>query len=124
MVVPMVTVGSLCFFICKHCFPLMPKDKKLYDFNFVNGFDWSLIVPVLYFSIVLFYFYIYFSDSETTEDEGGDQFETKEDGGDVEDQAVPTGIQHGSSLRLLLLIMFFICVLFYWFLQLSRYLEF
>ncbi|XP_038138859.1 striated muscle preferentially expressed protein kinase [Cyprinodon tularosa] len=26
-------------------------------------------------------------DSETTEDEGGDQFETKEDGGDVEDQA-------------------------------------
>ncbi|XP_061579898.1 striated muscle preferentially expressed protein kinase isoform X2 [Cololabis saira] len=29
-------------------------------------------------------------DSETTEDEGGDQFETKEDSGDVEDQAVHT----------------------------------
>ncbi|XP_056244779.1 striated muscle preferentially expressed protein kinase isoform X1 [Seriola aureovittata] len=29
-------------------------------------------------------------DSETTEDEGGDQFETKEDVGDVEDQAVHT----------------------------------
>lgn len=29
-------------------------------------------------------------DSETTEDEGGDQFETKEDSGDLEDQAVHT----------------------------------
>lgn len=63
--------------------------------------DWNI------FSIVLFYFYFHFSDSETTEDEGGDQFETKEDEGDVEDQAVPTGIHHGSSLQLLLLLMFF-----------------
>lgn len=35
------------------------------------------------------YFFInIFPDSETTEDEGGDQFETKEDSGEVEDQAV------------------------------------
>lgn len=31
------------------------------------------------------------ADSETTEDEGGDQFETKEDRGDAEDQAVHGG---------------------------------
>lgn len=47
-------------------------------------------------SQVIFHFSIYFvlfiSDSETTEDEGGDQYETKEDSGDVEDQAVPAGM--------------------------------
>ncbi|XP_076016661.1 striated muscle preferentially expressed protein kinase [Genypterus blacodes] len=31
-------------------------------------------------------------DSETTEDEGGEQYETKEDGGDFEDQAVHTDV--------------------------------
>lgn len=31
-------------------------------------------------------------DSETTEDEGEENFETKEDGGDFEDQALHTGI--------------------------------
>lgn len=35
-----------------------------------------------------------FSDSETTEDEGEDQFETKDNDGDVEDQAVHTGVHH------------------------------
>lgn len=44
-------------------------------------------------------FYIFLSDSETTEDEGGDQYETKEDSGDVEDQAVHAGIHNVSSLH-------------------------
>lgn len=39
-----------------------------------------------------------FTDSETTEDEGGEQFETKEDGGDLEDQAVHTGTYHVSCI--------------------------
>ncbi len=51
-------------------------------------------------------FYFIFSDSETTEDEGGEQSETKEDSGDVEDQAVHTGIQH------FLLFLFLFC--FFW----------
>lgn len=46
------------------------------------------------------FIYLFFSDSETTEDEGGDQFETKEDDGDVEDQAVHTGIHHVINLHL------------------------
>lgn len=33
----------------------------------------------------------FFSDSETTEDEGEDQYETKDDVGDDEDQPVHTG---------------------------------
>uniref|UniRef100_A0A667YMQ3 Striated muscle enriched protein kinase b n=1 Tax=Myripristis murdjan TaxID=586833 RepID=A0A667YMQ3_9TELE len=37
-------------------------------------------------------------DSETTEDEGGDQFETKEDSGDLEDQTVQTGILTQTTL--------------------------
>lgn len=49
------------------------------------------------------YFFInIFPDSETTEDEGGDQFETKEDSGEVEDQAVYRGIHHVSSLQFFL----------------------
>lgn len=45
-------------------------------------------------------FYLFFADSETTEDEG-DQFETKEDSGDVEDQAVHTGIHLGFQLAII-----------------------
>jgi len=41
-----------------------------------------------------------FTDSETTDDEG-DQFETKEDGGNVVDQAVHKGIQRVSCMQLL-----------------------
>lgn len=45
-----------------------------------------------YICFIYFSFWnISFLDSETTEDEGGDQFETKEVCGDVEDQAVPSG---------------------------------
>ncbi|KAM4559276.1 striated muscle preferentially expressed protein kinase isoform 2-T2 [Odontesthes bonariensis] len=36
-------------------------------------------------------------DSETTEDEGGDQFETKEESGDIEDQAVHTMMDKGAE---------------------------
>ncbi|XP_072253768.1 striated muscle preferentially expressed protein kinase-like [Leuresthes tenuis] len=36
-------------------------------------------------------------DSETTEDEGGDQFETKDESGDVEDQAVHTMMDKGAE---------------------------
>lgn len=49
-----------------------------------------------FFSIALF-----LSDSETTDDEGGDQFETKEDDRDVEDYAVHRGIHRVTSLQLL-----------------------
>ncbi|XP_014863709.1 PREDICTED: striated muscle preferentially expressed protein kinase-like isoform X1 [Poecilia mexicana] len=52
-------------------------------------------------------------DSETTEDEGGDQFETKEDRGDAEDEAVHGGnpsvfllcVPPGFALDLLLLLL-------------------
>uniref|UniRef100_A0A3B3VT38 Ig-like domain-containing protein n=1 Tax=Poecilia latipinna TaxID=48699 RepID=A0A3B3VT38_9TELE len=53
------------------------------------------------------------ADSETTEDEGGDQFETKEDRGDAEDEAVHGGnpsvfllcVPPGFALDLLLLLL-------------------
>lgn len=38
-----------------------------------------------------------FSDSETTDDEGG-QYETKEDGGEFEDQNVHRGTHHVASI--------------------------
>lgn len=39
-----------------------------------------------------FYTSLFVSDSETTEDEGEDQYETKDDVGDAEDQTARTGI--------------------------------
>lgn len=55
------------------------------------------------FFFICFFFFFSFLDSETTEDEGGEQFETKEDSGDVEDQAGHRGLSEVLDL-----------LLFYW----------
>lgn len=62
-------------------------------FLLANSVLWTPVQGLVFFIKTENYINIFFADSETTEDEGGDQFETKEeDSGDVEDQAVPTGI--------------------------------